>query len=169
MELDLRKSPWNSGMSVRWDVALKEIYYLLNIFYGSKSYDDLDEFCRKFLRQEFQETEVNRILLTLAITIRNMWDFNPPSVETNLEDEDMEVGQLIINLRQPKNTKVLEFREALHKIVHCTSINYEYSSTSTKVGDALLPVVHLYGEKGKFEWKASLDVVRFCVLATYVA
>ncbi|GAC1446631.1 MAG: hypothetical protein NVSMB56_07150 [Pyrinomonadaceae bacterium] len=168
MELDLRKSPWNSGMNVRWDVALKEIYYLLNIFYGSKSFDNLDELCQKFLRQEFQETEVNRILLTLAITIRNIWDFNPSSVETNLEGADMEVGQLIANLKQPKITKVLEFREALNKIVHCTSINYEYSSAPAKVGDALLPVVHLYGEKGKLEWRASLDVVKFCVLATYV-
>jgi hypothetical protein len=124
MELDLRNSPRHSGMVLRWDVALKEVYYLLCIFYGSEGFDSLDEVGKNLTRVEFQEVEINRILLMLAVTIRNMWDQDSLSVQQNLENRDTKTGELVCNLKNPNDDKPkpLEFREALNKIIHCTSI-----------------------------------------------
>jgi len=168
-ELDLRNSPWNQGIAMNQRDALKEIYYLLAIFWGSKGFDQLDELYRKLLRVEFQETEVNRILITLAVSIRNSLEQDRSRAEINLEGYSQDVGLLKIDIKSKRKSVPLKFREACNKLIHCNTINYSYRGRQPlSVGNALIPRVHLYGQKHGAIWKATLDIVRFCELATLV-
>ena len=167
-ELDLRNSPWNDGLAVDQKTALREVYYLLCIFLASQKIDRLDVFTREILRPEFQESEINHKLISLAIIIRNSWDQNPNSFEYHLKDYSQQVGKLWKNIKRPTKAVPLDFREACHKILHCTSINYHYQHNKPKLGYALANQVHLYGWKKDENWKATLNIIEFCKLAVQV-
>lgn len=167
-ELDLRNSTWNYGMRMDQRDSLKQVYYLLCILWSSKEFDKLGEFHKQLLRLEFQESEINRILIALAVTIRNIWDRDPFQTERNLEGHSVKVGTLTPIVKFRKKTVPLEFREACNKIIHCSSINYDYRKSGARMGDALLPRVHLYGWKVNDNWKATLDIMAFAQLSTLV-
>jgi hypothetical protein len=119
-ELNLRQSPWNEGLRSHPLLAL---------------------------RQQFQETEIGRLLLTLAVAVRNAMDQNPSRAEYWLQQVEDNVGSLetLGNKKGPESALI--FREACNKLVHCLSINFHYVSDNPRRGMALTPLVHLYGTK----------------------
>ncbi len=117
------------------------------------------------LRQQFQEAEIGRLLLTIAVAVRNDMDQNSSRAEYWLQGIKDNVGTLKNLARERKPESVLNFREACNKLVHCLSINFHYVSETPRRGMALAPLVHLYGTKGQEEWKATIEINRFIEVA----
>jgi hypothetical protein len=54
-----------------------QLYMLGCVVNASSSFDDLGDHSLVELRKQFQETEIGRILLTVAVAVRNGIDQNP--------------------------------------------------------------------------------------------
>jgi hypothetical protein len=106
-ELDLRQSPWNEGLGISTDFLDRELYLLACIVNASPALDELGDERLCTLRQQFQEVEIGRILLTVAVTIRNAMDQNPARAAYWLKDMQDEVGTLA---REEKDEARLSFR-----------------------------------------------------------
>jgi len=168
-ELDLRKSPWNEGLGISGEFLDRQLYLLGCMVHASAAFEKLGEHPLRDLRQQFQETEIGRLLLTVAVAVRNAMDQNPSRAEYWLQGVDDNVGALMPLDGKNKTESVLKFREACNKLIHCLSINFDYKSKKPKRGMALIPLVHLYGinaMKGNEEWKATIDVNKFIRVAS---
>lgn len=162
-ELDLRKSPWNEGLGISGDFLDYQLYLLGCIVGASSSFEGLGNHALLTLRERFQEVEIGRILLTVAIAVRNETDQNPGRAENWLQGLEDDVGTLQSKRR---GELTLSFREACNKIIHCLSINFHYASDNPRRGMALIPQVHLYGTKGKEEWRVTVDINKFIQVAS---
>lgn len=167
-ELDQRRSPWNEGLSVPWLIVSRDLFRLACIFHASQSIENHGTKGLVELRRQFQESEIGHLLISVASVLRNAIDQNPGRANywANFLDSDS-VGTLTSNVKARAKPKPLSFREACNKIVHCTTLNYDYVTDKPRVGDPLLPKVHLYGWKNDIEWKATLDINRFVAIAEH--
>lgn len=167
-EVDLRANPWAQGFPREDFLVERELYRLITIFGSSAeiqamrtSVDDDKSFYGRNVRQ-FEFPEISRILLTVAVVVRNEWDVAPHRVEDVLRTwHDQNVGTLVEDLGRPQEAKPLQLRESLNKIIHATTINLERSDNLTFYSGHLVPRLHLYGAKGDKNWKAVLDVYRW--------
>ena len=164
-ELDLRKSPWNDGLAIPGEFLDQQLYLLACMVNASRSFDGPEMTAHAALRQQFQEVEIGRLLLTIAAAVRNGMDQNPARAEHWMEGIDDKVGSLY---REGKDEQTLSFREACNKIIHCLSLNFHYVSEQPRRGMALEPLVHIYGFKGKEEWKATIELNEFIRVANQV-
>jgi len=160
-ELDLRKSPWNDGLGISGDFLNHQLYLLGCMVHASAAFESLGNHPLLDLRQQFQETEIGRVLLIIAVAVRNAMDQNPSRAKYWLEGVEDNVGTLNELGSKKKTESVLIFREACNKLIHCLSINFHYVSENPKRGMAMFPLVHLYGMKEKKEWKATIDINKF--------
>lgn len=169
-ELDMRRSPWNSGLAVPYHAISIEIYRLLCLVQASPSLERNKSRYHLDLRAEHQESEIGRLLIFVAAAIRNITDQNPSRADYWLQTISSDVvGVLTPDLLQPKVREELHLREGCHKIIHCDSINFDYRSKKPRRGDALNPKIHLYGSFRRKNWKATLDVHRFADVASAVS
>lgn len=164
-ELDLRKSPWNEGLDISAEFLNHQLYLLGCMIHAGPAFDKLGNHPLCYLRQEFQEREIGRVLLTIAVALRNAMDQNPSRAEYWLQGVEDEVGTIRNLTHGREKASVLNFREACNKLVHCLSINFHYLSKKPQMGMALAPFVHLYGTKGKEEWKATIEINKFIGVA----
>jgi hypothetical protein len=165
-ELDLRKSPWNEGLGISSEFLDHQLYLLGCMVHASAAFDKLGNNPLCNLRQQFQEAEIGRLLLTIAVAVRNAMDQNPSRAEYWLQGIKDDVG-VLKNLASQKDVeRTLSFREACNKLVHCLSINFHYVAEKPRRGMALVPRVHLYGTRGKEEWKATIEIDRFIEVAS---
>jgi hypothetical protein len=165
-ELDLRQSPWNEGLGISSEFLDHQLYLLGCMVHASAAIEKLGQDPLRDLRQQFQEAEIGRLLLTVAVAVRNAMDQNPSRASYWLQGVDGSVGKLKLLRSKKKTESVLNFREACNKLIHCLSINFDYKSKNPKRGMALNPVVHLYGTKGEQEWKATIEINKFIGVAT---
>lgn len=165
-ELDLRKCPWNEGLSISSEFLDHQLYLLGCVVHASPAFETRGNHSLLALRQQFQETEIGRLLLIIAVAVRNAMDQNPSRAEYWLQWAEDNVGTLKNRRRKKETESVLIFREACNKLVHCLSINFHYVSEKPKRGMALTPLVHLYGTKGQEEWKATIDINKFIGVAS---
>jgi hypothetical protein len=165
-ELDLRKSPWNEGLGISSEFLDHQLYLLGCMVHASPAFDALGNHPLLTLRQQFQETEVGRLLLNIAVAVRNAMDQNPSRADYSLQGVADNVGSLTNLGRNNETESVLIFREACNKLVHCLSISFHYVSENPRRGMALTPFVHVYGTKGEVEWKATIDVNKFIGVAS---
>jgi hypothetical protein len=165
-ELDLRCSPWNEGLAIPYSVLSIEIYRLLCMFHASPSIQTSKLDAHLDLRREHQESEIGRVLLFVAASIRNAIDQNPSRADywLSLSPTDV-VGVLTPDLKEIKKFEDLHFREACNKILHCDSINFDYRARKPKRGDVLNPRVHIYGTLRRQHWKATREIDRFTDIA----
>jgi hypothetical protein len=168
-EIDLRRTPWFYGYPTAPLLLDREIYSLLCIFGASQTLDE-----RRASRsetnlyehsiKEFEFAEISRLLLTIAVVVRNALDAKPG----NFDDPDVypwlerSVGTLVPDLAK-QEVEPLDLRQSLHKVIHATSINLDRSTGKNIYDGHLLPTVHLYGtkpqgKKRERQWKASLEV-----------
>src|SRR4030042_870125 len=159
------------GVSVPYEYALRDVFHLLTIVGASPWFDSLPSHAQQ-LRSDLQECEVRRLLLTVAVMVRNSMDSHGAfriCDLVGLEELKMEdsVGQLTQNDGQQISD--LTLREASNKILHARDLTFDYRADLKVVppGTALNPTVFAYGEHNGKDWKATVDVVRFCDLAIY--
>lgn len=165
-ELDLRQSPWNEGLGISGEFLDHQLYLLGCMVHASAAFGKLGKHPLNDLRQQFQETEIGRLLLTVAVVVRNAMDQNPSRAEYWLQGVDDNVGALKLLNSKKKTETVLAFRDACNKLIHCLSINFDYKAKKPRRGMALTPLVHLYGMKGTQEWRATIDINRFIGVAS---
>lgn len=142
-----------------------ELHRLLAIFLASRGFADLIEAGFQhaaeqhdpiFTLQEVEESEVSRILLTLAITARVLDDANERFPGLG----EVDCGTLTPNIQQADNNRPLTLREACNKIIHATKRRVDIAHND-QGRPFLQPLLYLYGNLGATEWKATLDVIAF--------
>jgi len=155
-------------MTVSAEILDRDVYRLVALFHASEKLAKTPERICK-LRDMYQESEVCRLLLTIAVTARNNMDSNPSRTEYWFDGEDDTVGSLAKNLDQPNQLSDLSFRESCNKIIHCDRVNFDYIEDKPRMGDSLRPRVYLYGEHGQRSWKATLEIDKFSNMALLIA
>ena len=147
----------------------RDIYLLLAIFGASKEIcarrndeDDQTSVYGHSVRA-FELPEVGRLLVSLAASCRNDWDHRTQSIDEALKlcAQSPEVGELIEDITQHSSTPLL-IRESWHKILHCHTMNFQRSEGPSIYSGHLEPHVHLHGEHRGTDWKASVDIYRWC-------
>jgi hypothetical protein len=142
-----------------------DLHRLLSIFLASRTFADLiaapaghaQELQDPLFRlQECEEDEISRILLSLAITARVVDDAHGRILELVA----MPCGMLVPDTRRPETSVDLELREACNKIIHSDRRHFDIEHNETG-RPYLTPTIYLYGQQGRLEWKATLNVVEF--------
>jgi hypothetical protein len=168
-EIDMRNCPWNSGIPRNTGAIERDLYSLLAIFAASKELcgrrtDDNDQASvYGYSVREFELAEVGRLLLSMAASCRNDWDYRTETIEQALKDRghSPEVGTLVKDIARRRESPLL-VRESWHKILHSHTMNFARSEIRSIYSGHLEPTVHLYGELKGTQWKASLDIYRWC-------
>ncbi len=141
-----------------------ELYRLACHFLSSKALRDLSDgsdWCPyQPLRDEFQRSEIMRILLYVAISGRHLGDKLRDL--GNLEFmEKVSVGVLIESLAAPK-AKALNLRECCNKIIHAKQVVLSERLSGNPYRAYLRPAITLYSDDvRKVGWKAQIDVEKF--------
>ena len=143
------------------------VYRLLTIFLASPKLSDLCsddiESSGSRLKQEFEQSEIEHLIIQIATLIRVYDDQirKLPGIKVeNIYNPD--VGELYSEFKK-RNKEALRLREACNKIIHAKTIKYEIEKKSTIWQSYLKPFIYLYGEKNRKKWKAVLDIKRFCL------
>ena len=105
--------------------------------------------------QAVENDEITRILLSLAVAARVIYDregrvFELVGSDCGTLQKDVGVSMI----------EVLEIREACNKIMHAEKVRFDVE----ELGDQkyLNPVIYLYGNLHNKNWRACLDIVKFC-------
>jgi hypothetical protein len=169
-EIDLRQNPWNPRIPVDSSIVSRELYTLLAIFSSSRDLssrrrnEDDEGTVYGYSLRNFERMEVGRILVTLAAIGRNDWDYRAYPIEASLGDmgESTRVGVLLPNKNDPSSVEDLKIRESWNKILHCHTMNLQKSEGLSIFSGHLEPFIHLYGKKRDQEWKATIEIYRWC-------
>jgi len=169
-EIDMRKNQWTPGIPMDIVSITRDLYLLLCMFSASKVLHDRrpDSDDKRsvygYSIRNFELTEVGRLLVSLAAGCRNDWDCRSSLIEEELEmcAETSDVGVLIKDTSQPTKKTTLTVRESWNKILHCHTMNFQRSEGRHIYAGYLEPTVHLYGHHHGAEWKASIDIYRWC-------
>jgi hypothetical protein len=169
-EFDMRDNPWNNpGFTINqsYSPIWLDLYRLLTCFSSSKTIalqrnDIKYELLNSVLRNEFEYSEISRILINLAAIGRNNLDNGNHTFDFNLEKHSY-VGDLE-DLNSHASKKI-DFRQACNKIIHCEFINWDVENPETLYkNDGLNPIVYIYGIYNKSKWKITLNVYDFIVI-----
>lgn len=153
--------PEKEGHFPNTENTIVELHRLLAIFLASRNFAEL---CVKYPGegfdpndriQEVETDEITRILLNLAVTARVV------------DDREGKVFDLVgsdcgtLQKELPKDeSAVLEIREACNKIIHAQKVRFDVEDLG--VQRYLNPTIYLYGFHQNKEWRAKLDVIKFC-------
>lgn len=143
-----------------------DLYRLLSLVLAEKQVSALikaefDGFA--WLRERYLESEIVRILISAATSIRISFDQTDPLMFENLTTN---CG----TLHWPKQdkTEVLDLREACNKIIHATRINFDgrldpmdHPSNPEPDPLYLYPFIHLHGQQHDRDWYAKLSITDF--------
>lgn len=142
-----------------------QIYHLLTVFCASqklhqlaaiKDNDELDT-----MRQRFEESEACRLLISVAIMLRNLMDAtSPEAIKLRMREQDAIVGTLQPDERETTSERLL-FRDACNKIIHAYHINFDMDEEKPRKMNYINPTIYLYGEHHGSKWRATIDVVDF--------
>jgi hypothetical protein len=151
----------NEGHFPNTGNTVVELHRLLAIFLSSRHFAELcerypgEEFDPIYKIQEVEEDEITRILLSLAVTARVVDDRE----ERVFELVGSDCGILQKDLRN-QETDVLEIREACNKLIHAKTVRFDVEELG--VQRYLNPTIYLYGTLQGKDWRAQLDVIKFC-------
>jgi hypothetical protein len=155
---------WQATHNVEPDLYLADIYRLLSYFLASEKFSYLgmkkEEWCLADLGERHQLIEIPHLLISVAASLRIKADDN-----TWIFDNKESVGELIEDLANPSDKRNLILREACNKIIHAHKVHFDKAINAKTNREYLIPFLYMYGEKSGNNWKATLDVVRFCEVA----
>lgn len=142
-------------------VAL-ELHRLLAIFLASPSFAKLRKGNGERWEpidhlQQFEEDEITRIMLSVAVTARVVDDRE----EGIFGFVAGPCGLLTETQNGVRKDVPLDLREACNKVIHAKKIRFDVAETDEKQ-TYINPTVYLYGARSNgAEWKATLDVIKF--------
>ena len=154
----------------------RDLFYLLCIFGGSKRLAELAQNRESDmawdLKLAFQNTEIQHLLVSIAVHLRIMYEQTKPRIEANEDydilgnydqrDEFEPVGELWRDVTQANGPEPLLFREACNKIIHATKVDFkEECLPIDSWRKFLLPEVTLYGMHREKPWKTRIQIEQF--------
>ncbi len=159
------------GIAIPYEYSLRDVYHLLSIFGASGWFDALPSRAQE-LRSDLQECEIRRLILSVAIMVRNGMDAHGAFRIQDLAgldtlNENDSVGQ--VQYDSDEKSSPLTLRDASNKILHAEDMTFDYQ-TEMKVippGTAVNPIIYVYGRHGSRQWKATIEIVTFCEMAIY--
>lgn len=120
---------------------------------------------RKF-RGFYEKQEISRLLINIASRFRVKSDDGEWCDSVVASSQIPNVGELRKDVSGAEDLVPLELREACNKIIHAKKVHFDCDSNGNS--DGLNPILYLYGNKGAKEWKATLNIVKFCTAALNV-
>jgi hypothetical protein len=150
-----------------------EVYRLLTILEASpalaefKGTYETDRNHVRFIRDAWEETEISRIVVSLAAIIRSAVDANPGAYRVSGGEPDVAlerfVGVILPDTTQPDGWQSLEnFREACNKILHADRVELERKQESDALTGWLIMEGRSPGKQGK-EWQVRLDLREYAL------
>ncbi len=163
LDLSLRRHHLGINFSVDW--LRLELYRLVCYLHGSEFLtglsDGLDLSPFHAMRDEFQNTEVPRILLQVAVVVRYIGAGHADPSRAHRDLLDSTVGLLVPNLSK-SDQRPLSLREACNKIIHAKNVSLDWYEKDPIVSYVKPTVVTLYDDWEKKQgWKADLQVLPF--------
>jgi hypothetical protein len=147
--------------------AREKFFVLLSLFNASRRSADLCDDGNgcvfRGLIDDYEEELITRLLIETAAMTRMKDDLFEQQHGFNAETHKDIVGKLFSPAKS-KTAATLNLREACNKIIHAKLINFDVARRRTWHARHLNPKIYLYGERGKQQWKAEVDVIRFVEL-----
>lgn len=167
-EIDTSWHKTKGHLKLSSDEILQSLYRVATHFFGSNRLTELanEDTGAHFdqLRERFEEAEIQRLLLTVAVRIRILDD---DLQELHTEDTSkwfVGVGKLFLDSNQGHFID-LTLREACNKIIHARLFNFirEEEAPEGECLFPLLPKIAIYGtrQRSAVFWKANLDIEGF--------
>jgi len=168
MEYKTNDNPWIIGYPIHecYSILEQKAFYLLSIINASAKSNSISDL-RSSLVVQYECSEISRLLLECAVFIRNEMDLKNSTSNGFNYRIDSCVGSLYSDIiKSPEESINLTFREACNKIIHTQHVNFDLENgSSIQEYDSISNTIYLYGNFGKQEWKAELDMCKFlCVL-----
>ena len=116
------------------------------------------------LQDRYRGSELIRILVSSAVTLRALFDQHPPTFGF-LAKKDCGALWPRWPEQRPKS-EVLNLREACNKIIHAVDFVDDLVIPSRKsnpdeVGSYIRPFLYLHGTKNSESWRAKLSIIDF--------
>lgn len=144
-----------------------DLYRLITCFYASVTFaeygEDVDADPVRDLQGSFEENEIIRLLVNIAIAVRIM-DEREGRFSRKFK---LECGSLTVDLSKPGDEIDLSVREACNKIIHAKNFNWDVDQLKDEgslpypTTRYLVPIVYLYGSRDGKDWRAALDITKF--------
>jgi hypothetical protein len=108
----------------------------------------------------FEEPEITRLLVSIAARVRVIQDRER---EYFKQVKKTDCGRLVRDVKHPRKSEPLSWREACNKIIHAKHFHVDLQRKPRNPNDypPLRPIVHLYGTQDRVEWKATLNIEAF--------
>ena len=165
----LPSSEYESAHALGHEAFWLDAYRLLSHFLASRSIASLQEPRGSRGLKVNEKSEISRLLINIATYYRVKYDDGSWEHARWLHTEEYKgVGTLIDDLRDPKTSRQLDFRDACNKIVHAKRVHFDGGTDQSTKSEYLNPIVYLYGSKSQLEWRATLDIIVFCKAAANV-
>jgi hypothetical protein len=153
------------GMHVPGQNIRLDLYRLICYFHSSEylaQITDMGDFCPwQGLRDEFQDSEIMRILLQTSIAMRFIGHGHADEKRQWKEGLEAGVGLLFRDVSRP-DQEPLPLREACNKIIHGKNIVAESNGEGNPYVHFIKPRIFCYEDfRKKKGWKAEIDVLRF--------
>jgi hypothetical protein len=156
------------GHRLQSPIVRRDFYHLLTAFLASKhliGLSDGQDHCPFWrVRDEFEESEIVRLLVTTAVGARiREEDLRAFEKARGLQlPKSPPVGTLVRNIARPTQEEPLHLREACNKIIHAELINFDRVNAKKPTKSYLNPKVYLYSSRDrKSGWRAVLHVAEY--------
>jgi len=146
-----------------------DLYRLLCCFYASPAFARLRDSAHRDIASAgdlagaFEESEITHLLVSIAAHVRVIQDRDRDYFK---RVRNTDCGRFVPDVKRPRTSERLSWREACNKIIHAKRFNFDYRY-KPRLPDDYAPlrlIVHLHGTQGLSEWKASLNVEAFVAI-----
>jgi len=159
---------WEATHLVGHESFFLDVYRLLSHCLSSREIAALNDGTTRRGLPSVDKAEISRLLIHIATYYRVKYDDGSWEHAKWLHDNYYGVGLLVSNLETPTEPESLSFKEACNKIIHAKKVHFDGNIDQKTKAEYINPIIHLYGDKGGKEWKATLEVVEFCKAAFHV-
>ncbi len=157
----VHRSGARTGFYTDTQILRLDLYRILCHFFASRNFAELSTGDAAWnpiaeLADEFEESEIVRILVATSIYFRIFLDQNSLRGDPSGADS----GLLTPDLSKPDQSQTLDLREACNKIIHARDVRFDVDYFDG-YKPYLNPELHLYGDKSGVKWKAVIRIVDF--------
>ena len=156
---------FNLGRRIPGQVLRLDLYRLVCYFQTSEylaTLSDGGDFCPwQGLRDEFQDSEIMRILLQMAVAIRFIGFGQADQMKSQRDVLEESVGLLFKSVTDSA-PEPLQLREACNKIIHAHNIVLDSKGSGNPYTHFVKPKIFCYHDFNQKEgWKAEIDLLPF--------
>jgi hypothetical protein len=161
------------GLSLPGQVVRLDLYRLVCYFYTSAHLADLshggDSCPWQGLKDEFEDSEIIRILLQTAVAVRFIGAGHADKMRAQKDWLEDSVGKLYKKVGEA-NAESLPLREACNKIIHAKNIVLDSNGSGNPYTRFIKPTIFCFDDfEQQKGWKAEIDLLPFVELCDALA